>query len=104
MDPKIWGESGWKFLYNVSLGYPDAPTELHKYSAELFFSSLEYMLPCGICRVNYGSALKKFPLTMEVCANKTSLTQWLINIQNDDLARRGKPLMNFSTVLEKYTR
>ena len=46
MDPNIWGPHAWMFLHSITLTYPEKPTNLDKTNFEMFFNSLQPVLPC----------------------------------------------------------
>ena len=50
----VWGPPFWMFLHIVSLNY----TPSKKAGYKRFLKSLQYILPCGACRVNYRRILK----------------------------------------------
>ena len=53
LQPQIWGPHGWKFIHYVSLGYPENPTINDKNFYKNFYYSLQDVLPCEKCRINY---------------------------------------------------
>ena len=102
IDPRVWGPSGWEFLHYITLAYPDNPTEIDKENAKIFFPLVGKMLPCQICRSNFASHLKKFPLDDQVLENRYNLVNWLINIHNEVNRVHGKPIMSYQEVINKY--
>jgi FAD-linked sulfhydryl oxidase len=53
MDPTVWGPAFWKTIHHVALGYPAHPTPEDVRDYRAFFSSLDRVLPCHVCAVNY---------------------------------------------------
>ena len=51
--PKVWGKPAWMFLYTVALGYPNQPTPQDKEAGKRLILSLQELLPCDKCRVNF---------------------------------------------------
>ena len=58
LQPLIWGPHGWKFIHYVSLGYPENPTINDKNFYKNFYYSLQDVLPCEKCRINYKKGIK----------------------------------------------
>ena len=57
VKPGVWGPHAWVFLYTISFGYADAPTESDQQSAKQLMLSLQDLLPCERCRLNFGDKL-----------------------------------------------
>ncbi len=106
MEPKIWGPEAWFFLHTITLEYPNKPTNVDKNNMKNFFVSLEHVLPCSKCKLNFGKHLIKHPLNNEVLSSKTKLVKWLIDIHNDVNKINGKQIMSYEvalkTILERY--
>ena len=49
-NPNLWGNSTWFFLHCSSFNYPKNPTFEDKKHYKLFLISLQYTLPCKLCR------------------------------------------------------
>ncbi|AAR26923.1 FirrV-1-B48 [Feldmannia irregularis virus a] len=97
----LWGPHGWKFLHYVAHGCPDHPSheEIQKYVA--FFTSLQDVLPCTLCRNSYSSYL----ITNPIRANtKKDLCRWLWEIHNMVNAKLGVTYRetDFGTVYARY--
>lgn len=58
----VWGPAMWHFLHTMSFNYPNQPTVLQKKQYRDFILSLEHVLPCKYCRINFKDNLKKFLL------------------------------------------
>ena len=101
MNPKIWGSSGWKFLYWIVLNYPDQPnfSQIHNYKR--FFYYLQYVLPCQICCENYSDHIIQIPIDSYLI-NRRQLFQWLLKIQNLVNLNLNKQLLNESDIYRMY--
>lgn len=83
LNPKIWGSHGWFFIDGIILGYPDKPGFRIKNAIKNFLISMQYLLPCQTCRMNFRKNLMYYPLTDKVLSSKNNLLQWSMNIQNE---------------------
>ena len=61
MDPSVWGPHAWFFLHTVTFTYPKNPTELDKRHMYDFFTKLQYILPCEMCKQHYQEHLYTMP-------------------------------------------
>jgi len=102
IDPVLWGPSFWRSLHYITFGYPENPTETDKTNAYNLFVSLQYVLPCEKCRVNFGQQLINSPLTTDVLSSKNKLITWLINIHNEVNRSLGKPILSEEGALKLY--
>lgn len=55
--PRVWGKPAWMFLYTVAVGYPNLPTVQDRNAAKSLILSLQYLLPCDKCRVNFKAKM-----------------------------------------------
>ena len=62
MEPEIWGPHGWKFMHYISLGYPINPTSKDKINYKNFYYSLQDILPCEKCAINYQKNITRWSL------------------------------------------
>lgn len=81
---KVWGSPLWMFLHIISLNYTPEKKEGYK----KFFSSLQYVLPCGPCRQNYTKNIKHvLPMKDYVFSCRESMAMWVFllhnHVQND---------------------
>lgn len=76
-----WGPPLWFVLHMITLNYnPD-----QKKGYIQFFKSLQFVLPCKACRINYKETIKshsKLKLTNSVFANRETLSFWLFKLHN----------------------
>lgn len=82
MSPEVWGPFFWNTMHVVSLGYPESPSDDEKKAVIQFYNSLQYMIPCPICREHYHVLLKNSPVENVVNSRK-ELVWWLFNIHNE---------------------
>jgi hypothetical protein len=104
IDPKLWGSHAWRFLYYISLAYPEKPTDTDKYNMKYFLESLKNILPCDKCRINYEKNITKYPLTDKVLSNNVSLVEWISNIHNQVNIETNKPTLSltYQDIYHKY--
>lgn len=105
---KIWGPSAWKFLHTASFAYPLEPTEDEKREYRSFFNSLQYVLPCSLCRDSYkkfihGEIDPKLKLTDNVFKNRDTLTRWLYDLHQAVNAKLDIDYgISYEDVVERY--
>lgn len=83
LGPDVWGPPGWKFLHFVALAYPENPTEEDKFKYKNFFTLIQDVLPCSICREHYKQHLVKYPLDDDTLLTTKSLLHWTIDVHNE---------------------
>ena len=99
----VWGPPAWHFLHTISFNYPVEPTKQQKQHYKLFFSNLEWILPCGYCRKNFKKNIKKLPLTREVLKNRDNFSRWVFNFHeliNKMLCKKSG--LTYGQVRERY--
>jgi hypothetical protein len=102
MKPEIWGPHAWIFMHSVTFDYPDNPTPEIQNRYKLFFESLQYVLPCELCRNHYTKNLKKFPINNHVLKTRKNLIEWLIDLHNNVNKSNKKPKLSYKEVVKKY--
>jgi len=90
MGPAVWGPIFWTTMHIVTIGYPSFPTEEEQKAVVNFFESLQFMIPCPICKEHYKENLKTSPLTSEVVGDKQKLIRWLFDMHNTINKQLGK--------------
>jgi hypothetical protein len=80
MLTKIWGPSLWHYLHVMSFNYPVRPTKKDKKHYKLFLCQLRHVLPCGKCRKNLTTNLKKLPPTSKVLKNRNTFSKYIYNL------------------------
>jgi hypothetical protein len=103
MDPNIWGPKFWFSLHSVSFTYPFNPDTKDKERYKTFFGLLEHLLPCVLCRKNYGKNIQNYPIDGHLNSRK-SLAYWVMDIHNMVNVENGKPSMTREEMLENYER
>jgi hypothetical protein len=101
MNQNIWGSSMWFSLHTITMNYPNNPTYIQKKDYKNFFNSLQYVIPCTVCRRNYQRHLKELPLEPAL-TNRKTLVYWLIDIHNMVNSEIGKKIMSYKNVIDKY--
>ena len=77
---KVWGPSAWLFLHIVTMSYDPSRKSHYK----KFFHSLQHVLPCKKCRINYSNIISNGPLKLKNSnfSNKSSLSSWLFKVHD----------------------
>jgi FAD-linked sulfhydryl oxidase len=101
MDPKIWGPNFWFALHTITFNYSVNPDEEEKERIRNFFNSLEYILPCKLCRVNYSHHIRQNPIENQLNSRK-DLVFWLIDIHNMVNVQNNKPKLSYEQVISIY--
>ena len=101
MNQNIWGSSLWFSLHTITMNYPNIPTYVDKQDYKNFFISLQYVIPCSVCRKNYQRHLKELPIE-NALESRQKLVYWLIDIHNLVNAEIGKKIMSYKNAVEKY--
>ncbi len=101
MDPKIWGPKFWFALHTITFNYSVNPDEEEKERVRNFFNSLEYILPCKLCRVNYSHHIRQNPIENQLNSRK-DLVFWLIDIHNMVNVQNNKPKLSYEQVISIY--
>lgn len=91
MGPAVWGPIFWTTMHIVTIGYSPFPTEEEQKAVVNFFESLQFMIPCPICKEHYKENLKNSPLTNEIVGDKQKLIRWLFDMHNMINKQLGKP-------------
>ena len=97
--PHVWGPHAWRFMHAVALTYPEQPSKEEQQAAFNFFSSLQYLLPCESCKLNYVKELKMFPIE-EALTSKQKMNEWLAAVHNSVNERLKKPVMSTEQILQ----
>jgi hypothetical protein len=103
---KIWGEHAWEFFHCVAFGYPIEPTQEQKEQYKIFFTNIQYVLPCRYCRESYGNFITtedELLLTDKDLENRDSLTRWTFRLHNRVNKKLGIDYkLTYDDFVEKY--
>lgn len=99
----VWGPAMWHFLHTMSFNYPNNPTLLQKKQYRDFILSLEHVLPCKYCRINFKENLKKVPITYGVMKNRDTFSRFVYRLHEHINTVLGKKSgLTFDEVRERY--
>jgi len=101
----LWGPSTWESLHCITFNYPQNPTASDKKHYKEYFTALQYVLPCCLCRDHYSEFIKKdgTALTDAVMKNRDTFTYWLYNLHNAVDKRLGfKYDITYEDMCKKY--
>lgn len=101
MDPNVWGDQYWAFLFSTALGYPRNPGIDIQHNYFRFFHNLYHVLPCESCRYNYQNHLRKLPLNFHL-NSRLSLLNWVLMLHNEVNRTLGKPKITAEQAIQKY--
>ena len=101
MNNNIWGPKAWFFLHTITFNYPDNPSNNDKKNYKNFFESLQFTLPCKVCKEHYINHIKDYPID-NYLDTKENLVKWLIIIHNEVNKILNKPILNYTEIIEYY--
>ncbi len=101
MNQNIWGPNLWFSLHTMTFVYPLKPSSDDKKHYKTFFESLQYTIPCSVCRKNYVRHLKEYPIDGFLNSRK-EIVYWLIDVHNMVNGETGKKILTYQTVIKKY--
>ena len=91
----------WFSLHTISLNYPLKPTNEDKINYGNFFSALQHVIPCPVCKKNYIRHIQEHPIN-NFLDNRKSLVYWVIDMHNMVNAEIGKKILSYANVIKKY--
>jgi len=100
-NPELWGNHGWVFLQHVALSYPNQPDKQTKQNYRDFFYSIQNILPCDTCSINYKNHIQKIPID-HYLKNSNTLFSWIIKIHNEVNKITNKKMLNENKVKQFY--
>lgn len=103
MLTNVWGPSLWHFLHIISFNYPLEPTSKQKQHYKNFVLSLEYILPCKYCRINFKKNMKSLPLTYSVLKNRYTFSKYIYDLHeliNSMLGKKSN--LSYEDVRDRY--
>jgi hypothetical protein len=101
MNQNLWGPKYWFTLHTITFEYPIKPTAHDKQVYYNFITSLQYIIPCSICKVNFKKNLKSHPLENNIHSRK-ELVHWMIDVHNKVNLETGKRIYSYDEVITLY--
>ena len=101
MNQNIWGPHLWFSLHTISFNYPLKPSDTDKENCKNFFTTLQHVIPCSVCKKNYMRHLKELPIEKHV-ENRKALVYWMIDMHNLVNGEIGKKILSYDVVIKKY--
>lgn len=89
---QVWGGPLWFSIHIIALVYPKQPSYADKKAAKDYFESLQFLLPCPICRTHLKEHLAKNPITPHL-DRKEDLFKWTVVLHNEVNKSLNKPTM-----------
>jgi hypothetical protein len=101
--PNVWGKHAWMFLYTVALGYPNNPTQEEKTSAKNLLISLQHLLPCDKCRVNFRTKMNgEFGMRLDQAVqNSETFTHYIYDLESAVASTTGKVMPSYADTQAK---
>lgn len=93
MPPTIWGPFFWNTIHIMTLAYPKEPDEQTQQAAKNFFYSLQYLLPCAICKEHYKKHIEENP---PVVSSQKEIILYAFNLHNKVNKDLNKPVLTYS--------
>jgi hypothetical protein len=87
----VWGPPMWLMIHIIALGYPKKPTYADKKAAKEFFESLQFLLPCEICKTHLKVHLRKHPIT-PFLDRRDDLFKYTVMLHNEVNISLNKPI------------
>ena len=84
LSTKVVGPPAWIFMHSIAQRYsrdPKNPTVIEKQHAKQFYSSIETLFPCGVCRDSYSIYLQLLPIDFFLNSRR-DLILWVYTIHN----------------------
>ena len=100
MAPSVWGPLFWTTMHIVTLGYSPNPSKEEQAAVIQFFRSLEFVIPCPICRSHYSKFLKDDPVENHV-NSRDALIKWLFDVHNNVNMQLNKPVLTWEQYIEQ---
>jgi hypothetical protein len=98
IPPNVWGPFFWHTIHITALAYPKNPSYGDKKAAKEFFESLQFLLPCPICKEHLKVHLMKFPITPHL-DRRDDLFKWTVMLHNEVNISLNKATMTELEVL-----
>jgi hypothetical protein len=92
LPPSVWGPIFWNTMHIITLGYPVQPDEQTQTAAKEFFYSLQFLLPCDICKAHYKKHITESPPKTE---SQKELIHWAFDLHNKVNQDLNKPIITY---------
>ncbi len=102
MNQNIWGPHLWFSLHTISFTYPLKPKDNDKANYKAFFTELQHVIPCSVCKKNYIRHLKEFPVNDHLNSRK-DIVYWVIDLHNMVNSETGKRVLSYEEALKRYS-
>jgi FAD-linked sulfhydryl oxidase len=96
-----WGRAGWVFMHSCAHAYPEDPNGADRRGMADFLRSIGAVLPCRACRRHYDAYMSRH-FSASVLSNRTTLTQFLVEMHNDVNRRLGKASLRYDAACAVY--
>ncbi len=74
---KSWGPHFWKTMYFVAMNYPvSEPSQQDRRHYKSFFTSIQFVLPCGLCLADFKKAMVEVPID-DYMDTRMDLLKWV---------------------------
>jgi hypothetical protein len=90
-------------MHIIALGYPSNPTYTDKKAAKEFYESLQFLIPCPICREHYSKYLQEQAIS-PFLDRRQDLFRWTVDIHNKVNQSLKKPRVSEQEAIAFYGR
>ena len=99
MDPDLWGPHAWYLIESCVIHLDNDDINARTKFAE-FMENLQFLLPCGSCKVNLREYMLKNPVPTDT---KEHIVNWVIDLHNDVRKRSRRSQFSREDVIGFYT-
>lgn len=96
-----WGRPMWFAIHTFALRMPSELSNDDKLRYKAFMSSMQYVLPCPICKNHIKENLVKLDMTPYLGTN-VKLFEWTVKLHNTVNSDNNKSVMSLSDALQLY--
>lgn len=97
-----WGRPMWFVIHTFALKMPDTLANDDKLRFKAFMSSMQFVLPCPICKKHIKENLVKLDITPYLSTN-SKLFEWTVKLHNTVNADNNKPIVSINDAMQIYT-
>ena len=102
MDTKYWGKAFWTSMFSIALTYPRDPMINDQLHYRMYFTDLQYVLPCKVCKKNYNKKLREYPIEPALRVGRKGLFKWVLKMHNLVAKDLGKKTLDKNGVFDKF--